>query len=117
MMSAARSAAWATSAGRWPAGVAPSGAATAIAPKSSPPARSGTASVPSSSSTSAAPFGERVAHRPPGDVGRPALGVGDDRAAGVDHADGRPAGVEDLVQPAAQLLDEIVERPSRRGRR
>ena len=57
----------------------------------------------------AAPVGERVAQPAAGGLGRPALGVGDDGAAGVDHAHGRAAGVEDLVQPAAQLLDDIVE--------
>ncbi len=57
----------------------------------------------------AAPVGERVAQPAAGGLGRPALGVCDDGAAGVDHAHGRAAGVEDLVQPAAQLLDDIVE--------
>ena len=109
MMSAARSAAWPTSVERWPGGVARSGSATAIAPKSSPPGaqRDGQRAVVELDR--AAPVGERVAQPAAGGLGRPALGVGDDGAAGVDHAHGRAAGVEDLVQPAAQLLDDIVE--------
>ena len=116
MMSAARSAAWATSAPRWPTGRRP------VRPRD----RDRSEQLPARAQRhgqravveldEAAAVGERLAQRAPGDVGRAALGVGDHRAPRVDHPDGRAAGPEHLVQATAQLLHELGERPSRRGR-
>ena len=109
MMSAARSAAWATRAPRWPGGRRPVRAGDRDRSEQLPARaeRHGQRAVVELDQ--AAAVGERLAQRAAGDVGRAALGVGDHRAARVDHPDGRPAGAEHLVQAATQLLHDLGE--------
>ena len=53
---------------------------------------------------------QRPAQRAAGVLGRAALGVGHDRASGVDHAHRGAVSAEHVVQAPAQLVDDMRER-------